>query len=54
MKCSVEEIKSGNRVFINDESKSERYVKILSIGDTDIVNMPLWTDTFSVRNISEL
>lgn len=37
MKCSVAEIKSGNRVFINDESKSERYVKILSIGDTDIV-----------------
>ena len=31
MKCSVTEIKSGNRVFINDESKSERYVQILSI-----------------------
>ncbi len=37
MKCSVTEIKSGNRVFINDESKSERYVQILSIGDTDII-----------------
>ena len=36
MKCSVDELHSGETNFIMDETVSKRYVKILSVGDTNI------------------
>ncbi len=37
MKCNEDELRSGETIFIMDETISECYVKILSIGDTNIV-----------------
>lgn len=37
MKCSVDELHSGKTVFIMDETISKRYVKILSVSDTNVV-----------------
>ena len=36
MKCSVDELHSGETNFIMDETVSKRYVKILSVGDTNV------------------
>lgn len=37
MKCSEEEIHSCETVFIRDAAVSKPYVKLLTVGDTDIV-----------------
>ena len=37
MKCRVDELHSGETIFVMDETVSKRYVKILSIGDTNVV-----------------
>ena len=39
MKCSVDELHSGETNFIMDETVSKRYVKILSVGDTNVVTV---------------
>ena len=39
MKCTVDELHSGKKIFINDDTISERYVKILSAGDTDVITV---------------
>ena len=39
MKCSVPDLHRGETFFIRDVSRSERYMKILSIGDTNIVTV---------------
>ena len=39
MKCSVEELHSDETVFIMDETIAKRYVKILSVGDANIVTV---------------
>lgn len=39
MKCSVEELHSDETIFVIDETISKRYVKILSVGDTNIVTV---------------
>jgi hypothetical protein len=39
MKCSVPDLHRGETFVIRDVSRSERYMKILSIGDTNIVTV---------------
>lgn len=39
MNCSVPDLHRGETFFIRDVSRSERYMKILSIGDTNIVTV---------------
>lgn len=39
MKCNVEELHTGETLFIVDESILERYMKILSVGDTNVVTV---------------
>lgn len=39
MKCSVPDLHREETFFIRDVSRSERYMKILSIGDTNIVTV---------------
>lgn len=39
MKCSIEDLHTGKTVFIMDENATERYIKILSVGNTDIVTL---------------
>ena len=39
MKCSAPDLHRGETFFIRDVSRSERYMKILSIGDTNIVTV---------------
>lgn len=39
MKCSVEELYIGDTIFIVDETFLERYVKILSVGDTNVITV---------------
>lgn len=37
MKCSVSELHSGETIFILDKAAAKTYVKILSVGDTNVV-----------------
>ena len=37
MKCSVDELHSGETNFIMDETDSKRYVKIICLGDKIVV-----------------
>lgn len=39
MKCTVEELHTGETFFVVDEAMQGRYVKILSVGDTNVVTM---------------
>lgn len=39
MKCSIDDLHSGKTIYCIDEAVSERYVKILSAGDTDVVTV---------------
>ena len=39
MTCTVRDLYSGETVFIRDEARKERYMKILSVGDTNIVTL---------------
>ena len=39
MKCTVEELHTGETIFIVDEAILERYIKILSVGDTNVVTV---------------
>ena len=39
MACTVRDLYSEETVFIRDEARTERYMKILSIGDTNIVTI---------------
>ncbi len=39
MKCNVDELHSGEMIFIKDDTISDRYVKILSVGDTDVITV---------------
>ena len=49
MKCSVDELHSGETNFIMDETVSKRYVKILSVGDTNVVTVSRECTPASVR-----
>lgn len=37
MSCSIEDISSGKQIFIRMGGNTRRYVKILSVGETDII-----------------
>lgn len=39
MNCSIKDLQTGETVFIEADNKPERYVKILSIADTNIVTL---------------
>lgn len=39
MKCNVEDLHAGETIFVIDEAILERYIKILSVGDTNIVTV---------------
>ena len=39
MKCSVEELYSDETIFVKDETIAKHYVKILSVGDTNVVTV---------------
>lgn len=39
MKCNVEELHTGETIFIIDETILDRYIKILSVGDTNVVTV---------------
>lgn len=35
MNCSMQDLHTGETVFIEDDTKPEKYIKILSVGDTE-------------------
>lgn len=39
MKCNVEELHTNETIFIMDETMLDRYIKILSVGDTNVVTV---------------
>ncbi len=39
MNCSIKDLHAGKTVFIEDDDKPERYIKILSIEDTTIITL---------------
>lgn len=39
MNCSVQDLHAGETVFIEDDTKPEKYIKILSVEDTDIITL---------------
>ena len=39
MNCDMDDLKSGETVFIKDDNLTDQYVKILSIGDTDLITL---------------
>lgn len=39
MNCSVQDLHAGETVFIEDDTKPENYIKILSVEDTDIITL---------------
>ncbi len=39
MNCSVKDLHTGETVFIEDDNRSERYIKILSVEDTNIITL---------------
>ena len=45
MNCSMQDLHTGETVFIEDATKPEKYIKILSVGDTDIITLS--SDMFS-------
>ena len=45
MNCSRQDLHAGETVFIEDSKKPEKYIKILSVEDTDIITLS--SDIFS-------
>lgn len=39
MNCSIKDLYAGDTVFIEDNNKPERYIKILSVEDTNIITL---------------
>lgn len=39
MNCSIKDLHAGETVFIEDDNKPERYIKILSVEDTNIITL---------------
>lgn len=39
MKCNVDELHSGEMIFVKDDTISELYVKILSVRETDVITV---------------
>ena len=45
MNCGIQDLHAGETIFIEDDNKPEKYIKILSVEDTNIITLS--SDLFS-------